>query len=106
MRECLDESTLEPQFKITSIADLVRIRREEASELEKENANRRSLYENVTPSTSTHATFDRKRESPTPPFTDRDNIKKQKASDSGTFASPIKPIIRPRKPSSVRRDGL
>ena len=32
MRECLDESTLEPQIKITSIADLVRIRQEEAKE--------------------------------------------------------------------------
>ena len=35
MRECLDESTLEPQIKITSIADLVRIRQEEAKEREK-----------------------------------------------------------------------
>lgn len=35
MRECLDESTFEPQFKITSIADLIRIRQEEKREQEK-----------------------------------------------------------------------
>ena len=43
MRECLDESTLEPQIKITSIADLVRIRQEEAKEREKGRTRKKSV---------------------------------------------------------------
>ena len=57
MRECLDESTLEPQFKITSIADLVRIRREEASELEKGKLH-------IQNTAKTHKNPFRKRKSP------------------------------------------
>ena len=44
MRECLDESTLEPQFKITSIADLIRIRKEERQQEEQAREQEKGKY--------------------------------------------------------------
>ncbi|CAG5088949.1 Oidioi.mRNA.OKI2018_I69.PAR.g12021.t1.cds [Oikopleura dioica] len=103
MKECLDESTLEaPDIRITSIADLVRMRQQHKAE----SSSRRVLEPVSENSPSRYSPKpSMKRESPTHPNVQREQ-KLQKTEEKTTVTLP-RPIVRARNSpglSSYRRD--